>query len=153
MANGASARNILVAEDYGLKVRRHMAQAAVIGGWQVAVMFAKRDFAIVAQQAITGNTGVVVAAIRSQLQETQGAVAIVAFSAGDHVLVGFANGRHAIMTGSAYPKNFLVVHERRRGETQDGGMAGLAHITGGDMVRWLAGDVRKTIVVTISASG
>ena len=63
-----------------------------------------------------------------------GIVAVVAFGLGFDVKVGFSDGQYAIVAFAAVTENLLVVNKSGLGESQRG-MAGLAHIAGGVVIR------------------
>jgi hypothetical protein len=76
---------------------------------------------------------VIEAAVRSQFKETDGIVAVITFCGRRHVELGFTDGRNAVMALAAITKNFLVIS---KGDNSSAlrCMAGLAQITGGDVI-------------------
>jgi hypothetical protein len=77
---------------------------------------------------------VIEAAVRSQFQKTDGIVAVIAFGGRRRMKFGFTDGRYTVMTFTAITKYFQVVSKRDNGSTL-GCMAGLAQITGSEMIR------------------
>ena len=90
-------------------------------------------------------------AIQRQLQETGGIVAVFTFGVRRRVKLGFTDGRYAIMAFTAMSKNFQVISVAGK-RKPEGGMTGLAHITGGDVIRWFILHRFKTTTVTICAN-
>ena len=61
-------------------------------------------------------------------------VAIITFGLGFDVKVGFSDGQYAIVAFATVTEDLLVVNESGLGESQRG-MASLAHIAGGVVIR------------------
>jgi len=74
------------------------------------------------------------AAVGFQLQKMAGVVAGITFGLCGLMKFRFTDGQLTIMAIAAISKNFLMIDKGGNGKSQ-GGMAGLAHITGSDMIR------------------
>ena len=89
---------------------------------------------VVATAAYPGYTRMIEAAVRIQLQKSGGIVAVIAFGFRRRMEWGFADGQYSVMAFTALSKHFLMIDEGGSGESKRG-MAGLAHITGGVVIR------------------
>jgi hypothetical protein len=74
------------------------------------------------------------ASVRFQVQKMDGIVAAIAFGFCWLMKLRFTDGQYTVMAFAAVSKNFLVIDKGGIGKSQ-GGMAGLARITGGDVIR------------------
>ena len=116
------------------KTDRGMTVAAFCVGNYMVFVLTCGDSASVATGTHIRNTRMIKAAVRFQVQEMGGIVAEITFSLGWLMKLGFTDGQHAIVTFAASSKNLLVIDKGGSGKSQ-GCMAGLAHITGSDMIR------------------
>lgn len=74
------------------------------------------------------------ASVRFQVQKVDGIVAGIAFGLSLLMKFRFTDGQYIIMALAAISKNFLMIDKGGNGKAQRG-MAGLAHITGSDVIR------------------
>jgi hypothetical protein len=74
------------------------------------------------------------ASVRFQVQKMDGIVAAIAFGFCWLMKLRFTDGQYTVMAFAAVSKNFLVIDKGGIGKSQ-GCMAGLAHITGNDVIR------------------
>ena len=104
--------------------------------------------AIVATGARSGYIGMIKAAIGLQFQKMGGVVAVIAFGVRRSMKLGFSDGQLTIVTLTAISKNFLMIDHGDNGKTRRG-MAGMALITGSDVLRRFAN--RRCAVVARDA--
>ena len=90
--------------------------------------------AVVASRACSGDIRMIKTAVRCQVQETDGIVAVIAFDDRRRMKVRFSDGYDTIMTFAAISKDFLMIGKRDNVKSL-WGMTGLAGITGGDVSR------------------
>ena len=124
------------------ETNRRMAVGAFRGGIRMrgCGCLANRHGAVMAIGTQSGNSAMIKTAVRVQRKETGGVVAVVAFSAGGQVRTGFTYRQNPVMASAAIAKYFLMIDKRDNVETQ-GGMTGLAHIAGGDVIRRFPGNL------------
>lgn len=108
-------------------------ETAVCIGYGMALMFSSGRNTVVARDTRPINAGVIKAAVRPQFQKTGGIVTVVTFGVRRSMKVGFTDGHYAVVTLAAITENFQVIHKRKNGESE-GGMAGLTHITGSEVI-------------------
>ena len=84
-------------------------------GFQVGLVLAPGDDAVVAGRTIFRYVAVVVTAVRLQHDKAIGIVAGVAFGVGLDVVHGLADCRDIVMTFAAIAEVFLVIDERDLG--------------------------------------
>ena len=92
------------------------------------------DGSVVTTAAHSGYTRMIEAAVRIQLQESGGIVAVIAFGFRRCMKWRFTDGQYAVVAFTAISKHFLVIDQDSSGESKRS-MAGLAHITGGMVIR------------------
>ena len=92
------------------------------------------DTAGVATGTYIRRSRMIKASVRFQVQKMDGIVAAIAFGFCWLMKLRFTDGQYTVMAFAAIPKNFLVIDKGGSGKSQ-GGMAGLAHITGSDVIR------------------
>ena len=76
-----------VIENRFLEIIRDMAQATVVSGRQVAIIFTRRHNAIVAGIAITVDIGVIKGAVGFQFNKTGGVMAVITGFSGFDMVV------------------------------------------------------------------
>lgn len=74
-----------------------------------------RGGAVVTSGTGFGDIGVIEGAVRTEIEETGGVVAIAAFLRGHQVRRRFAGGDDAIMTRATAPEDFVVIHKTGEG--------------------------------------
>jgi hypothetical protein len=89
--------------------------------------------AVVATGASTGNTRMIKATIGFQCKKTGGIVAVIAFEGCRHMKIGFTDRQNTVVAFAAVAKRFLMVDKRDYVKTK-GGMTGLAHTAGSDVI-------------------
>ena len=118
MACGAQTGNGAMVENSILKIVGGMTKVAVSVGGNMAFMLTCGRNTVVAAGAISGNTGMVKAAICCQFEKTGGIVAVIAFGSRWHMPVGFADGQYTIMAGAAITENFLMINKGDNGKAE-----------------------------------
>jgi hypothetical protein len=93
------------------------------------------DWAVVATGTYSGYTRVIKTAVRVDVQKMSGIVAVIAFRRRRCVKFGFTDSHYAVMALAAITEYFLVIYYGDKSESQ-WRMAGLAQITGSDVIRW-----------------
>lgn len=104
---------------------------------------------VVATRAFPENIGMIIAAIRIELQEMGGIVAIIAFGVGRRMEFRFTYRQHTIVAFTACTKNFLMI-DRDDNVKPRSGMAGMTVVTGRDMTRqfsWCGNTVMARVTV------
>ena len=95
------------------------------------------------------------ATVRIQFQKMAGIVAVTTFSVRRCMEFGFTDGGYTIVTFAAISKYFLMI-DKRDDVVSLRGMAGLAHVTGSNVIRhfgWYKFPVANLVhaIVTITA--
>lgn len=119
----------------------------VVEGWR----FTSRYDAIVATGASAGDTRVIEATVGLKRQKALGIVTFVAFGIGLRMKFGFADGQHAVVASATIAKHFQVV-DLGSNQPAQWGMAGLAHVTGGNVAPGFGRNRKKIIVVAVQAA-
>jgi hypothetical protein len=81
------------------------------------------------------NAGMIETTIHVQIEKTGGIVAVITFGFGYNMKFRLADSQNTVMTFTTITKNFLMIGIRNNFKSLRG-MAGLAGITGSDMIRW-----------------
>ena len=123
---------------------RVVAGRGVIGGRRLA----DAHSAVVAHAATTRNTRMIKAAIQCQLQKIGGVMTVIAFDDRRQMKFGFTDGQYIVVAFTAISKNFQMINTWDNGHSQRG-MAGLAHITGTEVIRRFFQNRNKLSIMTI----
>ena len=110
-----------------------VAETAITVGRRMGFMLANGGRAVMACGAAFGNTGMVIFSIRPQLQEAGGGVAVTAFGVCCDMHGGLTDSLYTIVASAALTKDFDVIGKAAYVKAE-GGVAGLTHITGGDVI-------------------
>ena len=119
----------------------------VVEGWR----FTPRYDAIVATGASAGNARVIETTVRLKRQKARGIMTFVAFGIGLWMKFGLADSQHAVVASATIVKHFQVI-DLGSDRPAHWGMAGLAHIAGGNVTAGLAGNRNKIVVVAVQAA-
>ena len=116
----------------------------------MAVFFAGSDNAVVTNIAVASDAGMIKTAVHVDIHESGCVVAVIAFSGRLDVMVRFSDGQHTVVALAALSKHLQVI-SKAGNIKPEGGMAGLAHVRGGEVIRRFSHDRRIPAVVTIRA--
>lgn len=118
------------------KTRRVMAGAAFGSRLmrEICVHGSGGDGSIVTTGALSNDIRMIKTAIWVQFQKMGRVMAIIAFGIGQQVMIRLTDRHHIVMALAAGAKIFQVIDEHDISKSQ-GGMATLAHIAGGQVIR------------------
>jgi len=118
VARFTQARNIAVIEVRILKIVRRMTQVTITFGWNMRIILACRYNAVMTNVTITSNTRMIKRTIYSDVYETRGIVAVIAFGCCKNMMRGLTNRNDAIMTSTTIAKNFFMINKGKYRKTQ-----------------------------------